>query len=99
MLARAPTTVTNSRWPFTFTRSTANPVSSLWKVMRSINPENPSCGGDGGGVFFVLKPLVHRWFNLDSVPALGFEDLGADVVDAPFRTRRGSFSEPALALR
>src|SRR6516225_10296633 len=50
-LARTPTTVTSSRWPFTFTRSTANPVSSLWKVMRSINPENPSCGGDGGGVF------------------------------------------------
>ena len=22
--------------------------------------------------------------NLDSVPALGFEDLGADLVDAPF---------------
>src|SRR5271165_2810684 len=51
MLARAPTTVTSSRWPFTFTRSTANPVSSLWKVTRSINPENPSWGGDDGGVF------------------------------------------------
>src|SRR5271157_868064 len=51
-LARAPTTVTNSRWPFTFTRSTANPVSSLWKVMRSINPENPSCGGDAEGAKF-----------------------------------------------
>src|SRR5271165_332777 len=53
MLARAPTTVTSSRWPFTFTRSTANPVSSLWKVTRSINPENPSWGGDDGGVFTV----------------------------------------------
>src|SRR5271165_111676 len=50
-LARAPTTVTSSRCPFTFTRSTANPVSSLWKVTRSINPENPSWGGDDGGVF------------------------------------------------
>src|SRR6516162_4895225 len=49
--ARTPTTVTSSRWPFTFTRSTANPVSSLWKVMRSINPENPSWGGDDAGVF------------------------------------------------
>src|SRR5271166_399139 len=50
-LARAPTTVTSSRCPFTFTRSTANPVSSLWKATRSINPENPSWGGDDGGVF------------------------------------------------
>jgi len=50
-LARTPTTVTSSRWPLTFTRNTANPVSSLWKVMRSINPENPSWGGDDAGVF------------------------------------------------
>src|ERR1700722_13721901 len=42
--ARVPTTVTSSRRPVTFTRRTANPVSSLWKVTRSINPEIPSCG-------------------------------------------------------
>jgi hypothetical protein len=34
----------------------------------------------------------HRSFILDSVPALGFEDLGADVVYAPFWRCRGSFS-------
>src|SRR5271166_4307173 len=30
MLARAPTTVTSSRWPFTFTRSTAAQIKELW---------------------------------------------------------------------
>jgi hypothetical protein len=40
-----------SPWPFAFTRSTANPVSSLWKVTRSINPDNPSCGVADGGMF------------------------------------------------
>jgi hypothetical protein len=39
----------------------------------------------------------HRWFILDSVPALGFEDLGAHVVEAPFWRCRGSFSVPAVS--
>ena len=29
----------SSRWPLTFTRSTQNPLSSLWNVTRSISPE------------------------------------------------------------
>jgi hypothetical protein len=37
-------------------------------------------------------------FNADSVLALRFQDLGADVVDAPFWMRR-SFSVPASTLR
>ena len=37
----------------------------------------------------------HRWFILDSVPALGFEDLGAHVFEATFWRCRGSFFVPA----
>jgi len=39
-----PTTVTKSRWPLALTRNTAKPVSSLWKVTRSIRPVVPSWG-------------------------------------------------------
>ena len=37
-----PTTVTRSRCPRTFTRSTQKPVSGLWKVTRSTRPESGS---------------------------------------------------------
>ena len=37
-----PTTVRRSRCPFTCTRSTAKPVSALWKVTRSIRPDRCS---------------------------------------------------------
>jgi hypothetical protein len=40
----------------------------------------------------------HRWFILDSVPDLGFEDLGAHV-EAPFWSCRGSFSVLAKMQR
>ena len=40
-----------SPWPFAFTRSTAKLVSSLCKVTRSINPDNPSCGVADGEMF------------------------------------------------
>ena len=40
-----PTTVTSSRCPGAFTRSTQKPLSSLWKVTRSISPEIPSVEG------------------------------------------------------
>ena len=39
-----PVTVTSSRCPATFTRSTQKPVSSLWKVTRSREPESLSTG-------------------------------------------------------
>jgi hypothetical protein len=42
------------------------------------------------GAFHSQKHL-HRWLNLDLVSPLRFQDLGADVVDAPSWTR-GSFS-------
>jgi len=35
-----------------------------------------------------------RWFNLDSVPGFGCQNLGVDLVDASLWTRRGSFSVP-----
>ena len=37
-VGRLPSTVTRSRWPRTFTRSTAKPFSSLKNVTRSTNP-------------------------------------------------------------
>src|SRR5881409_2023253 len=44
MVGAVPTTVTRSRWPRTFTRSTQKPVSSLWKVTRSTAPVRCSVG-------------------------------------------------------
>ena len=41
---KEPRTVTNSRCPRTFTRSTANPLSSLKKVTRSTSPAISSDG-------------------------------------------------------
>src|ERR1700734_351964 len=43
-LASSPTIVASSRRPSILTRSTVNPVSSLWKVTRSIRPEAASSG-------------------------------------------------------
>src|ERR1019366_6672861 len=44
-----PRTVTKSRCPLTFTRSTANPLSSLKKVTRSTRPAISSDGVRGCG--------------------------------------------------
>ena len=64
-----PITVTRSRCPLTLTRSTANPVSSLKKVTRSIRPERLSSGvGEGfcktsvGKALFVFgQRLIDRF--------------------------------------
>ena len=40
-----PTTVARSRCPRTLTRSTQKPVSALWKVTRSTNPDRTSAEG------------------------------------------------------
>ncbi len=47
ILATRPTTVIKSRFPWTLTRRTANPVSSLWKVTLSTKPLRPSSGAFG----------------------------------------------------
>ena len=39
-----PTTVTRSRRPRAFTRSTQNPLSALWNVTRSTVPASASTG-------------------------------------------------------
>jgi hypothetical protein len=36
---------------YLLTRNTPKPVASLWKVTRSINPDNPSWIADEGGLF------------------------------------------------
>src|SRR5438105_5042942 len=41
-LGKWPTTVTRARRPVGWTRSTAKPLSGLWKVMRSMMPERVS---------------------------------------------------------
>jgi hypothetical protein len=48
--AKEPTTVTSSLCPLTFTRKTQKPLSSLWKVTRSINPEISSVAGLRSGI-------------------------------------------------
>src|SRR5450759_3717246 len=50
MMAAWPMTVTRSRWPRAFARSTQKPFSLLWKVTRSTRPASTSwvdgtCGG------------------------------------------------------
>src|SRR5438094_7125182 len=47
---RDPTTVVSSRCPRAFTRSTQKPLSSLWKVTRSITPEISSVAGLRSGI-------------------------------------------------
>lgn len=42
--AADPMTVIRSRCPFTLTRRTQKPDSSLWKVTRSTEPESRSVG-------------------------------------------------------
>jgi len=44
-LAAWPTTVTRSRWPRAFTRSTQKPFSALWKVTHSTGPARSSDAG------------------------------------------------------
>src|SRR5215469_5928510 len=56
-VGRDPTTVTSSRCPLTFTRSTQKPFSSLWKVTRSIKPETSS-------VLDVSGPLAFIWSGI-----------------------------------
>src|SRR2546426_12669300 len=45
-----PTTVVSSRCPRAFTRRTQKPLSSLWKVTRSIRPEISSVAGLRSGI-------------------------------------------------
>src|SRR5438477_6278948 len=45
-----PTTVVSSCCPRAFTRSTQKPLSSLWKVTRSITPEISSVAGLRSGI-------------------------------------------------
>src|SRR5438094_9898853 len=45
-----PTTVVSSRCPRPFTRRTQKPLSSLWKVTRSISPEISSVAGLRSGI-------------------------------------------------
>src|ERR1017187_8476243 len=45
-----PTTVVSSRCPRGFTRRTEKPLSSLWKVTRSISPEISSVAGLRSGI-------------------------------------------------
>ena len=45
-----PTTVVSSRCPRAFTRRTQKPLSSLWKVTRSISPEISSVAGLRSGI-------------------------------------------------
>ena len=45
-----PTTVVSSRCPRAFTRRTQKPLSSLWKVTRSITPEISSVEGLRSGI-------------------------------------------------
>src|SRR5215469_3089251 len=52
-----PTTVTSSRCPFAFTRRTQKPLSSLWKVTRSIKPEICSVEGWRSGVAESMRGL------------------------------------------
>ena len=59
MVAQWPTTVSSSRRPRTFTRSTAKPFSGLWYVTRSTRPLTCSVATPGSAV---RLPTV---FNLD----------------------------------
>src|SRR5215469_8829464 len=58
---REPTTVTSSRCPFTVTRRTQKPLSSLWKVTRSMSPEICSVEGLRSGLAaFMVGFIVPR---------------------------------------
>src|SRR5205823_9149383 len=54
---REPTTVTSSGCPFTFTRRTQKPLSSLWKVTRSMSPEICSVEGVRSGLAALMGGL------------------------------------------
>ena len=56
--ATTPTTGTRSRRPFTFTLSTAKPVSSLWKVTRSTRPDSPSTGAEFSEAIAPILPAA-----------------------------------------
>src|SRR5256884_8424 len=55
---REPTTVTSSRCPFTFTRRTQKPLSSLWNVTRSISPEICSVAGRRSGLAALMDGFI-----------------------------------------
>ena len=61
IVAAAPTTVTRSRWPRTFTRSTQNPFSGLWNVTRSTKPARASCV-DASAVPLPIPPTLPPWW-------------------------------------
>src|SRR5580704_9431402 len=48
IIAAWPTTVTSSRCPRAFARSTQKPFSTLWNVTRSTRPANTSWVDDSG---------------------------------------------------
>jgi hypothetical protein len=61
-----PTTVVSSRCPFVVTRRTQKPLSSLWKVTRSMTPEISSVAGLRSGIaaFMRGEPFSHGWSAL-----------------------------------
>src|SRR5918998_1872783 len=90
-----PTTVARSRCPRTFTRSTQNPVSALWKVTRSTKPDRTSVEGAAAAL---LVPSILVW------PIRGrAEDArpGSHMVLARPRTQLGPllFTARAAAIR
>jgi hypothetical protein len=58
-----PTTVVSSRCPLVLTRSTQKPLSSLWKVTRSMTPEISSVAGRRSGMaaFMGIHFATDRW--------------------------------------
>src|SRR5918911_3952886 len=69
MTAQWPTTVTSSRRPRTFTRSTAKPFSGLWYVTRSTKPLTCSVATPGSAARLLnalpSRPLLCRLRLLD----------------------------------
>jgi hypothetical protein len=64
-------------------------------VTRSINPENPSCGGDGGGVFTLQSVNIQLAWGQDGVTA-GREISGYFALRSP-RVARLKSGKPVIA--
>ena len=75
-----PITVTRSRLPRAFTRSTAKPFSSLWNVTRSTSPARISAplsvGSESSRTAFDQRPNANRWYSaLPTTVLWAFENL------------------------
>jgi hypothetical protein len=86
-----PTTVVSSRCPRAFTRRTQKPLSSLWKVTRSIRPEISSVAGLRSGIaaFMFGDSFSHesRAGIVPSVTAVGRETAIPDETGMKGRPR------------